>query len=255
MLIPEDPLRVEIALNRLIPTHENVRRVVLNVGKLAGSIKAVGLLQNLVVSPTNDEQFIVECGERRRRALLLLVQQGEIPPNFPVPCYITRADRQLVNIAENTSREDVPIWHLGLRFISMMEAGYSGSAIADGIGKTRSYVSQCKALAEGLHPNVIPILDKFPYGTITFRDLRSIARLTDDDGSPSEEKQSAKLRAITTVTKRTKSDKQRAAKTTASFINKRLSNLEGMALPPIYDSAAQAIIKYLRGETKNLEFE
>ncbi|MFX5313713.1 ParB/Srx family N-terminal domain-containing protein, partial [Acinetobacter baumannii] len=71
---------------------------------MAADIKARGVLQNLIVIPTeaNDDTFEVVGGGRRLAALELLRTKGEIDGTYAVDCAVRDADEaEEVSLAEN----------------------------------------------------------------------------------------------------------------------------------------------------------
>ena len=75
-----------IPLNKLVQSPRNVRRHADAAAdaELNASIAAHGLLQNLIVRPAAKGRFEVEAGERRRRAMLSLVDD-KVLPRPPLP--------------------------------------------------------------------------------------------------------------------------------------------------------------------------
>ena len=87
-----------IPLNKLRVDERNVRSASADPARvradaeLAASIKAHGLLENLVVVPRGKTQYGVAAGARRLRALKALATEKHIPTDFPVPCLLVDAD-------------------------------------------------------------------------------------------------------------------------------------------------------------------
>lgn len=81
---------------------------------LSQSIKTDGLLQNLVVAkPANRKRtYRVVSGERRYRALRLLVENGDLPKDTPVLVVVrddlSEADTHRIATIENVQREMLP---------------------------------------------------------------------------------------------------------------------------------------------------
>ena len=74
----------------------------MSIAELAASIKASGVLQNLIVIKGLRGQFDVCAGGRRLEALTVLVTGGDIPDNYPVPVLVVPADKALIaSLAEN----------------------------------------------------------------------------------------------------------------------------------------------------------
>ena len=104
----------DIALDRLIASEANVRRIQagVSVEDLAEDIARRGLLQSLSVRPVLDAEdqetgkFSVSAGGRRLAALKLLVKQKRLAKNAPVPCIVkTEGIEEEDSLAENTMRE------------------------------------------------------------------------------------------------------------------------------------------------------
>ncbi len=77
----------------------------MSVAELAASIKECNVLQNLIVVKGARGLFEVCAGGRRLEALALLVMNGDIPENYPVPVLIVPADKALMG--QGKSVEDV----------------------------------------------------------------------------------------------------------------------------------------------------
>ena len=81
-----------IPLNKLVPSPRNVRRATDPQAdlELKADIEARGLLQNLVVTSAKKPRgfFAVEAGERRRRALKTLADEGKLAADHEVCCLI-----------------------------------------------------------------------------------------------------------------------------------------------------------------------
>ncbi len=83
-------MRKNVALSALRPSKDNPRRSVdqATIAGLAESIKADGVLQNLVVKQEKEGCFRVISGNRRLLALKLLKRQGSIQADYKVPVEI-----------------------------------------------------------------------------------------------------------------------------------------------------------------------
>lgn len=99
----------EILLSKLIASSANVRRTgrSTNIGELAASIEAHGLLQNLTVRPVlngkkTPEAFEVIAGGRRLAALKVLAKRKALPVNATIPCnVILEGIAEEISLAEN----------------------------------------------------------------------------------------------------------------------------------------------------------
>ena len=100
-----------IPLNTLRVDERNVRSAsddparVQADAELVASIRAHGLLENLVVVPRGKTQFGVAAGARRLRALKALAADKAIPKDHPVPCLVVDGDAATESsLAENAVR-------------------------------------------------------------------------------------------------------------------------------------------------------
>lgn len=97
-----------IPLSRLRPSSLNVRRMAPDrqgLAQLAASIRSVGLLQSLVVTPEGDGYGVV-AGARRLQAMQKLVKGRKLQADHPVPCrVVTREQATEISLSENVHRE------------------------------------------------------------------------------------------------------------------------------------------------------
>ena len=98
-----------IPLNKLVASPRNVRRSgdAQADAELKADIEARGLLQNLVVTSITKPKgcFAVEAGERRRRALQSLADEGRLAADHEVCCLvIDKAEAHETSLAENFQR-------------------------------------------------------------------------------------------------------------------------------------------------------
>jgi ParB family chromosome partitioning protein len=123
---------LSISLSNLVPSPYNVRRHSAGqVEELAALIGSQGLLHPLIVTEqvagrgkARKVRFAVAAGERRRRALLLLQQRGELPKAHEVLCELVPPERALeVSVAENSGREALHPGDVFESFKAMVDAG------------------------------------------------------------------------------------------------------------------------------------
>lgn len=101
----------------------------MSIAELAASIKASGVLQNLIVIKGLRGQFDVCAGGRRLEALNWLVTGGDIPDNYPVPVLVVPADKALIaSLAENCFH--VPM-HAADEFIAFTKLIAEGKSVED----------------------------------------------------------------------------------------------------------------------------
>jgi len=100
-----------VPLSQLVlrPTGRNVRKTVprMSIPELAASIQRVGLLQNLIViASADDEHYEVVAGGRRLAALKLLAKKHRIAKDWQVPCLqVADGTARTASLTENVQRE------------------------------------------------------------------------------------------------------------------------------------------------------
>jgi ParB/RepB/Spo0J family partition protein len=115
----------------------------ITIQELAGDIEANGLLQPVLVSPVGDERYRLVCGERRLRAVRRLGQKH-------IPALVSKiADGAalVVQLAENIQRETMSTADLANAVKTLMDELGSVAAVANRIGKSKSWVSKHYAAA------------------------------------------------------------------------------------------------------------
>lgn len=168
-----------IELNKLDADPKNVRKTYSgeSIAALAASIKANGVLQNLVVR-TGDKKgrYFVTAGERRRRALLLLLEQGEIQKSHAVECKVRDGeDATEISLTENVMREDMHPVDAYEAFSALADQGKAIPDIAARFGTTEIIVRRRLALAK-VSPK---LLDLFREEKMTFEQLSAFT-VSDD---------------------------------------------------------------------------
>ena len=133
-----------IAFNKLVEDPNNVRKTRSDdsIKSLAENIKAEGLLQNLVVRRTRGGKFAVVGGERRRRALALLVSNSDMAASDGVPCKLVGKDSVSASLSENIHREAMHPADQFEAWALMADQGLSVSEIATRHGATPKLIEQ-----------------------------------------------------------------------------------------------------------------
>ena len=134
-----------IPLNKLVASPRNVRRSSdpQADAELRADIEARGLLQNLVVTSAAKPRgcFAVEAGERRRRALQSLADEGKLAADHEVCCLvIDKGSAQEASLAENFQRLAMNPADECLAFSALVEQGSDAEAVARRFGLTVRFV-------------------------------------------------------------------------------------------------------------------
>ncbi|MGH1417101.1 MAG: ParB/RepB/Spo0J family partition protein [Pelagimonas sp.] len=164
-----------IDLDQLSVSPLNVRKYgAKECNDLVSSIRALGVLQPLLVRPA-DEGFEVIAGQRRLNACRILAEDGEIEP---IPCLVMAEgdDAQAIeaSLAENIERLPMDEVDQYKAFAKLVKEGRDAEDIATTFGITPRMVSQRLALGR-LHP---PILTAYRKGAVYAGDIRNLTMAT-----------------------------------------------------------------------------
>jgi ParB family transcriptional regulator, chromosome partitioning protein len=140
-----------IPLDKLVASPSNVRKtnVKERLDELVASIEANGLINNLFVKPKGDGTFEVVAGERRRKAMLILMKEKKLPADHPVLCAIAdeAADIMEISTAENLVREKMHPADEFVAFKAMIDRGSTAADTAAHFGVAEKVVLQRLKLA------------------------------------------------------------------------------------------------------------
>lgn len=174
---------ITIPLGQLVSSPRNVRRHSdpQADAELKADIEARGLLQNLVVTAVRKPKgcYAVEAGERRRRALQTLADEGKIPSDAEVACLVLHggAAAYEASLAENFQRLSMNPADECLAFGQLIEQGADVEGIARRFGLTVRFVEGRLRLA-GLAPVVFEALGA---GEITLDVAKAYAASADQE--------------------------------------------------------------------------
>jgi ParB family transcriptional regulator, chromosome partitioning protein len=173
-----------IEFNHLHPSPLNPRKHfdLAQIADLADNIAAKGVLQNLIVRP-NNSGFEIVAGERRFRAVKLLVESGRVGTNFVLPCRVKEfTDLELLEIAtsENVKRSDMHPLEEADAFLQMVKLGSDVPTIALHVGMSEKTVRQRITLSERLSKNARKALLENEINLKEAQDLTAVDPKTQD---------------------------------------------------------------------------
>jgi ParB family chromosome partitioning protein len=155
-----------IPLDKLVLSPTNVRKTPATAAEdaeLEASIRAKGILQNLVVHPADGGLYEVDAGGRRLKILQKLAAEGVVNVDTKVPCKIEQAEDAVeTSLMENTIRAAM---HPADEFAAMaahIDAGAAVEDVAARFGVSEKHVKQRLRLGK-LAPE---LLDAFRAGDI-----------------------------------------------------------------------------------------
>ena len=159
-----------IPLDQLVLSPANVRQTPATAAEdaaLEASIRAKGILQNLIVHATPVDGkgiYLVDAGGRRLKILQKLAAEGVIDADFNVPCKVEQPEEAVeTSLTENTVRAAM---HPADEFVAMaalIDAGATIDAVATRFGTSERHVRQRLRLGK-LAPE---LLDAFRAGDIS----------------------------------------------------------------------------------------
>jgi ParB family transcriptional regulator, chromosome partitioning protein len=174
----------DIPLNLLVKAPENVRKAPVEGGveSLVASIRAFGILENLIVYPEEKDdgtltgKFAVAAGERRRSAGLVLVKAKHWKKTEPVPCRIyAKEEAVAISLTENSERAAMNPADQFEAYAAMIDGGMTIADVAARFGASELVVRQRLKLGR-LSPK---ILDELRSGAMSLGQAQALT-LTED---------------------------------------------------------------------------
>ncbi len=183
--MPTDTLTRTVTLDKVWPDPNQPRKVFdeQGIADLAASIHEVGLLQAITVRADDDGQFVIVFGERRWRAMKLLVQQRKLPADFELVGTDIIGDQDsdpgylaVVQLIENLQRVDLdPIEEARGYLRCVEEFGLKQQDLVKRVGRSAAHIS--KRIAILALPD--DLLAKVTEGTVSLEVAYSLTRVKD----------------------------------------------------------------------------
>lgn len=149
------------------------------IPNLAATLRAAGQLQRLTVRPgrgKSEDRWMALDGRRRRLALGLLRDAGEIDDDYPVEVYVeTDPARQAAAVLLTNTAVPVHVADVIAAIGRMLKSKLTVAVIAGALGYTELEIKRLAALA-ALPPVALAALKA---GRLTLRQARLLARLPD----------------------------------------------------------------------------
>ena len=150
-----------------------------DIPQLADTIAAAGVLIAPIVRPGRKDElaFMALDGRRRRMALLLRRDRGEIDDDFVVTCQVavSKAAQAAALVLPNTERAPIHTAAVIQGIGKFRKARMDTDAIAKALGYDVAEIRRLEALA-GVHPKV---LRAFRQGRLTLKQVKLLARIQD----------------------------------------------------------------------------
>ncbi len=169
----------KIAIGKIAPNPDQPRKRFdeTELGELADSIKANGLLQPITVRPVGGGRYQIVSGERRWRAHGILHKRGDPKGGF-VLCQVKRMDdatRDIQAIIENLQRVDITPLEEADAFARLVAIGMTAGEISKSTGAALFRV-KWRLQLRNLEPGIRKL---FEHGHLDRQQALEIARLED----------------------------------------------------------------------------
>jgi len=132
-----------VEIDRLVGASDNLRRNVGNVTELAASIRSIGVLEPLLVTPAADG-FAVVAGHRR----LAAARKADLEV---VPCVVremSEVERVIAMVVENEQRSDLSPIESAEGYFRLIDMGVTQKELAKKVGRSAKHVASRLALLE-----------------------------------------------------------------------------------------------------------
>ncbi len=150
-----------------------------DIPTLAATLKAAGQLQPVTVRPglgKKEQPFMALDGRRRRLALAILLEAGDIDEDYPVRTYVeTDPARQAAAVLLTNTAVPVHVGDVIAAIGRMLKSKLTITAMARALGYDEIEIKRLAALS-GVAPAALVALKA---GRITLRQTRLLARLPD----------------------------------------------------------------------------
>ncbi len=164
-----------IPVDAIVPNPANPRLDVGDVSELAESIKAQGIRQNLLVTPTGGGRYTLVIGHRR----LAAAKQAGLDS---VPCAVaalSEREQREIMLVENSQRRDLTLLEEANGIQGLLDLGESKSDIAKKTGRSVKYVSaRAKVASVAKTASVAP--SNASYAQISLDEWEKMSEFQDD---------------------------------------------------------------------------
>jgi ParB family chromosome partitioning protein len=169
--------RLIVSVHKLKEDPKNERKTFRNMDGLIASIKAVGLIEPITVTPESDDAYRIITGHRRYRAAKAAgLQQVEVLIRDPEDELVRRQK----SVVSNVQREDVGPVELAEGLQSLMDEHpkiKSQDDLAKLIGKDKTWVSRMLRILDLPAPLQAKVAT--PQLSLSYDAVASVARVTD----------------------------------------------------------------------------
>lgn len=179
---PAPMARIQVRLGDLGLAKENLRYAEPaddDVPQLADTILAAGVVIPPIVRPgrKGEQPHMALDGRRRRMALLILKERGDVDDDYVIDCLLaeTKAQQAVAIVLPNTEHAPVHVADVIVAIGRLRKAKMETRAIAAALGYAELEIKRLEALS-AVHPTVLKALRQ---GRLTLKQARLFARVAD----------------------------------------------------------------------------
>lgn len=135
-----------INVEHLVPDPKNERKTFTGIDELAASLKEVGQLEPLIVTPYTDGRYLIIAGHRRYQAAPVA---GLSKLEVIVRADVSDEQRAIRGITSNLQREDTPPIERAQHLKALIESfGFTQEELASKLGKDKTWISAMLRILE-----------------------------------------------------------------------------------------------------------
>ena len=204
------------------------------INELAQSIKKNGLIQPLILTNKDNNNYSLVAGERRWRAAQLA--DLKILPSILLP---NDLDKDEISLIENIQREDLRISEEAMAYQRLIDKNnYTHENLASIVGKSRSHITNLLRILN-LHEHFLKLLNK---GKISMGHARALIGKKPEDFDEKTLKQIEKGKVSV---RNLENNKRKVSKTEPNLVSEeiKLSSTIGFKTKITYNSKGSGNIK------------
>ncbi|MFC2745999.1 MAG: ParB/RepB/Spo0J family partition protein [Parascardovia denticolens] len=170
-----------IPVDAIVPNPANPRLDVGDVSELAESIKAQGIRQNLLVTPTGDGRYMLVIGHRR----LAAAKQAGLDS---VPCAVaalSEREQREIMLVENSQRRDLTLLEEANGVQGLLDLGETQLGVAKRTGRSVDYVRARARVAKTAEAASVAPSDA-SYAQISLDEWAKMSEFEDDPAALKE---------------------------------------------------------------------
>ena len=172
----------EVALSQIRPTTANPRKSFKNMEQMIESVRALGVIQPILIRPLSNSSYEIVAGERRYRAALAVAEENGGPDHYQIPAIVKEmTDDEAFEFmtVENLQREDLTELEEARNFqIYLDRRGEDGvQTLSERLGVSVQYVRR-RTMVLKLPDSILQSWDE---GQLRYGHLEQLCRVRTED--------------------------------------------------------------------------